>query len=274
MRYGKCVRFTLRTVARLHGAFKVAILFAMIATVVNALAVMAGTVVGLFSGKRIGERFRHTVFSGIGVASLLIGISMALQSERTLYMVLSLVVGGIIGAALGVEDAIYAFGEWLKRKFIPAPTTIETETVRSTESTRSFAEGFLVSSVLFCVGALAIIGSFEAGVEGDYDLIFTKSVMDGVMAILLTTAYGIGVGFSAIPILIYQGGLTLLAGFVAPYVTPLLLSEISGVGGAMVVMIGINLLELRTIKTGDFLPGIVLIVLFVLADPVIQPLLG
>jgi uncharacterized membrane protein YqgA involved in biofilm formation len=104
--------------------------------------------------------------------------------------------------------------------------------------------------------------------------LFTKSVMDGFMAILLTTAYGVGVGFSAIPILVYQGGLTLLAGLLAPFVSPLLLSEISGVGGAMVVMIGINLLELRTIKTGDFLPGIVLVVLFVLADPFLGSLIG
>lgn len=191
---------------------------------------------------------------------------MALQSQRTLYMVLSLVLGGIVGAALGVEDGIYRFGEWLKHRFVrEKPGEIDA---------KPFAEGFLVASVLFCVGALTIIGSFEAGVEGDYDLLFTKSVMDGVMAILLTTAYGVGVGFSALPILIYQGGLTLLAGLIAPYVTPLLLSEISGVGGAMVVMIGINLLELRTIKTGNFLPSLVFVVLLVLADPIIGSIVG
>ncbi len=196
---------------------------------------------------------------------------MALQSQRTLYLVLSLVVGGLIGAALRVEDRIYAFGEWLKARFHVAG---EVADENPSAERHGFAEGFLVASVLFCVGALAIIGSFQAGVERDYSLLFTKSVMDGFMAILLTTAYGIGVGFSAIPILVYQGGLTLLAGILAPFVSPLLLSEISGVGGAMVVMIGINLLELRTIKTGDFLPGIVLVVLFVLADPFLGALIG
>ena len=124
-----------------------------------------------------------------------------------------------------------------------------------------------MSSVLFCVGALAIIGSFRAGVEHDYELLFTKSVMDGFMAILLTAAYGIGVGFSALSVLVYQGALTLLAGVLAPFVSDLMVSEISGVGGAMVVMIGLNLLELRTIKTADFLPGLVIVVLFVIADP-------
>ena len=124
-----------------------------------------------------------------------------------------------------------------------------------------------MSSVLFCVGALAIIGSFRAGVEHDYELLFTKSVMDGFMAILLTAAYGISVGFSALSVLVYQGALTLLAGVLAPFVSDLMVSEISGVGGAMVVMIGLNLLELRTIKTADFLPGLVIVVLFVIADP-------
>jgi uncharacterized membrane protein YqgA involved in biofilm formation len=134
-------------------------------------------------------------------------------------------------------------------------------------STHSFAQGFLVSSVLFCVGALAIIGSFQAGVEKNYELLLTKSVMDGFMAVLLTAAYGIGVGFSALPILVYQGALTLLAGVLSPFVSELMVSEISGVGGAMVVMIGLNLLELKTIKTADFLPGLVVVVGFVLADP-------
>ncbi len=238
----------------------------MIATIVNAIAVIIGTVAGRLSGKTIGERFRHTVFSGIGVVSLLIGISMALETQRTLYLVLSLVLGGLLGAALGVENRIYAFGEWLKRRFYrpSAPT----ENVDPGNS-HTFAEGFLVASVLFCVGALTIIGAFKAGVEKEYGLLFTKSVMDGFMAMLLTAAYGVGVGFSAIPILLYQGGLTLLGGVLAPYVSPLMLSEISGVGGAMVVMIGINLLELRTIKTGDFLPGILVVVVFVLLDPFI-----
>ncbi len=243
----------------------------MIATIVNAAAIIVGTIVGRISGKTIGDRFRHTVFSGIGVVSLLIGISMAMETQRTLYLVLSLVLGGLIGASLRVEDRIYSFGEWLKHRFYKSNAGSAADTSGTGESAEphSFAEGFLVASVLFCVGALAIIGAFRAGVQKEYGIIFTKSVMDGFMAILLTAAYGVGVGFSALSILIYQGGLTLLAGFLAPYVSPLMLSEISGVGGAMVVMIGINLLELRSIKTGDFLPGILLVVLFVLFDPYI-----
>ncbi|MEX2442921.1 MAG: DUF554 domain-containing protein [Alkalispirochaeta sp.] len=242
----------------------------MIASIVNALAILLGSAIGKVVGGRIGTQFRAVVFTGVGVVALLIGISMALESQRFLYLVLALVIGGLLGTAWRIEDRVYQLGEWLKRRFQPrsSPGTVAAPE-HDAAGTHSFAQGFLVSSVLFCVGALAIIGSFQAGVEGDYELLFTKSVMDGFMAVLLTAAYGIGVGFSAVSVLVYQGALTLLAGLLAPFVTPLMVSEISGVGGAMVVMIGLNLLELRTIKTADFLPGLIIVVLFVAADPLI-----
>ena len=260
----------------MHGPCKAATIADMIASIVNAVAVILGTTLGRLVGGRISVHVRHVVFSGVGVVSLLIGISMALESQRFLYLVLSLVLGGLVGTALHIEDGVYKLGEWLKRRFQPTPniasrasSQVETEPHGIEPTSHSFAQGFLVASVLFCVGALAIIGSFQAGVERNYELLFTKSVMDGFMAILLTAAYGIGVGFSAIAVLVYQGALTLLAGVLSPLVSPLMVSEISGVGGAMVVMIGLNLLELRTIKTADFLPGLVIVVLFVAADPYI-----
>jgi uncharacterized membrane protein YqgA involved in biofilm formation len=250
----------------------------MIASIINALAVIFGSIVGRLVGGRIGTQMRNVVFAGIGVASFLIGVSMALQSQRFLYLVLSLVIGGLIGTALHLEDRVYRLGEWLKARFAGSDGdgtagvhsdhgSDEAGATAPSVSTHSFAQGFLVSSVLFCVGALAIIGSFQAGVEKNYELLLTKSVMDGFMAVLLTAAYGIGVGFSALPILVYQGALTLLAGVLSPFVSALMVSEISGVGGAMVVMIGLNLLELKTIKTADFLPGLVVVIGFVLADP-------
>lgn len=248
----------------------------MIASIVNALAVVVGTIVGRFVGTRIGGRYRSVVFTAVGVVSVLIGVSMALETQRFLYLVLSLVVGGLAGTALGIEDAVFRLGEWLKQRFAPDDAMESPQppagdaaapSPAATPTTHSFAQGFLVASVLFCVGALTILGAFQAGVERNYELLLTKSVMDGFMAILLTAAYGIGVGFSAITILVYQGALTLLAGVLAPFVSDLMLTEISGVGGAMVVMIGLNLLDVRSIKTADFLPGLVAVVLFVLADP-------
>lgn len=253
----------------------------MIATIVNALAVVVGTLAGVFVGRAIGESFKRVVFSAVGVVSLLIGVSMALETQRFLYLVLSLVTGGLAGTALHIEDRIYGWGERLKRRFTPTAAAVTAVPKGSATGPagaplggagtaarqHSFAQGFLTATVLYCVGSLTILGSFQAGVEGEYDLLFTKSVMDGFMSILLTAAYGIGVGFAAIPVLVYQGGLTLLSSLVAPWVSPLMLTEISGVGGAMVVMIGLNLLDLRRIKTGDFLPGLVVVALLVLADP-------
>ncbi len=235
----------------------------MIATVVNSLAIIAGTIAGLIIGRRLGASFRTVVFTAIGVSTLIIGMSMALQSQRILLLVISLVVGGLVGTALRLEDRIFQLGELIKRRVL---------NTSSDPGHATFAEGFLVSSVLFCVGALAILGSFQAGVEGNYQLLYTKSVMDGAMAIMLTAAYGIGVGFSAFSVFLYQGGLTLLSGLLAPYMTPLMISEISGVGGAMVIMIGLNLLDLRKVKTADFLPALILIILFVTLESIVIPL--
>lgn len=233
----------------------------VIATIINAIAVIIGSVVGLSIGSRLGETAKYVVFSAIGVVSLVLGISMALETQRFLYLALSLVLGGLAGTALRIEDGIFSLGERLK-KFAGGTGAEE-----SPHEAGRFAQGFLTATVLYCVGSLTILGAFEAGVMGDYELLLTKSVMDGFMSVLLAASYGIGVAFSALSILFYQGALTLAAGMLRPIVTPLVLSEISGAGGAMVIMIGLNLLNIRKIKTADFLPALVIVVLLVLADP-------
>jgi uncharacterized membrane protein YqgA involved in biofilm formation len=199
-----------------------------------------------------------------GLVTLLIGLQMAWKDQRILYLVLSVLVGGLIGSALDIEGKILRIGDRLQR-LVPFET-----------GGKDFAQGFLTSSVLFCVGAMSILGSFQAGAEGKMDIILVKSVMDGFMAFLLTGALGSGVGFSALSILLYQGSLTLLAVWVKPWVDlhPLVLAEVSGVGGIMVMMISLNLLELKKIPTGNFLPSLVLTVLLVLADPWLAPFLG
>ena len=227
----------------------------MIATFINAAAVIAGSLIGLLLNRRIGEKLKNTVYNGIGVISLVIGISMTIQMQRVLYLALSVVIGGLLGTWWGVENGILKLGDFLRRRF------------QRRGSQGEFAYGFLSASVLFCVGAMTVVGSFQAGVDGNYELLLTKSVMDGTMAILLTAAMGVGVAFSAIIILVYQGGLTLLAGFLRPYVSELMLSEISAVGGALIVMIGINVLKLKQIKTADFVPALLVVVVFVVLDP-------
>lgn len=223
----------------------------MIATVVNALAVLLGSVLGLLLHERLRESFKAIVFIGAGLTTIVIGAKMALSGSRIVLLALSLIIGGILGEWWRIEDGILSLGGALKRTFAKK------------ETGKDFAYGFLDASVLFCVGAMTLIGSFKAGAEGDYSLILTKSVLDGFMAIVLTAALGIGVAFSAIPILVYQGGLTLAATWLKPLVSEALLKELSGVGGALVLMIGINLLGVAKLKTANFLPSLLLIVGFV-----------
>ncbi len=226
----------------------------MIAVVVNAVAVLAGSLIGLLFRTRIKESFKTVVSIGAGMTSLVIGIQMALSSSKIVYLALALILGGMLGTWWRIEDGVLALGEVLKRTFARKDTGSQ------------FAYGFLTASMLFCVGAMSIVGSFKAGTQGDYSLIFTKSVMDGFMAIVFTAAMGIGVAFAALSVLVYQGLLTLLSVWLSPLVTDLLLKELTGVGGALVIMIGINLLGLAKLKLANFLPSLLLIVLFVAGE--------
>jgi len=227
----------------------------MLATIINAIAVVLGTALGLLAKRGLSERAREMAFDATGVISLVIGVSMAVKTEHVLAFALSLIAGGLIGSGIGIENAIKRLGEAIKRRFTPAGSDAEVE-----EGHQGFAYGFLNASVLFCVGAMTIVGSFKAGAEGDYGLILTKSVMDGVIAVMFASAMGIGVGFSALSILVYQGALTLAASWVKPYVSGPMLAEVSAVGGALVMMVGVNLLGLKKIRTGDFLPALAIVV--------------
>ncbi|MAG13057.1 MAG: hypothetical protein CMN78_00490 [Spirochaetales bacterium] len=229
----------------------------MIATFINCATVLIGSIIGLLFNRRVTDRFRDVIYTGIGMFTMVIGIMMALETTRILFVALSVVIGGLLGTWWSIERRILGLGHLLERKFGGS---------QKGES-GSFAFGYLSASILFCVGAMTIVGSFKAGAEGSYDIIYTKSVMDGFMAILLTAAMGIGVAFSIITILIYQGGLTLLAGLLSPYISPLVLSELSGTGGILLMMIGLNLLKLKELKTGDFLPALAIIIVFAMLEP-------
>lgn len=253
----------------------------MFATIVNCLAVIIGSSIGIVFATRIKETFRQVVFDGAGIATLVIGVSMSLRSGRIIYLAIALIAGGLLGTLLDIDGAILRFGVFLERLTLRRrPSAAPAAEVAATASSAlvdpraswDFGHGFLNASVLFCVGAMALVGSFRAGTEGDYTLILTKSVLDGFMAIIFAAAMGPGVAFSALPILAYQGLLTLGASFLKPFVSELMLSELTGIGGALVLMIGLNLLGLKKIKTADFLLSLVLIVFFVLLDPTIARL--
>lgn len=249
----------------------------MIATVVNAVAIIIGTLIGLVFKKGFSKRATESVYNATGVISLVIGFSMALSGRHILAMALSIIFGGLIGTALDVEGAIYRLGEFLRKRFARAGSAAQTDGLSAAadgspaadgssadDAPGGFAYGFLNASVLFCVGAMALVGSFKAGTEGDYSLLLTKSVMDGFIAIMFAGAMGIGVGFSALSVLVYQGALTLLSSWIRPFVSEAMITELSAVGGALVVMIGVNLLGLKKIRTGDFLPALAVIVVLAL----------
>jgi uncharacterized membrane protein YqgA involved in biofilm formation len=227
----------------------------MLATVINALAVIVGSAIGLLLKKGLSKRFETAIFTAAGITTIVIGISMALKTTHILAFALALILGGLVGTAIKVEDAVLSLGERLKNRF-----------ARGDES-GNFALGFLNASVLYCSGAMAIIGSFKAGTEGDYSILLTKSILDGTLSVLFASAMGVGVLFSSLSVFVYQGLLTGISIWVKPYVSQLMLAELTGIGGALVLMIGLGLLDIKKLKTGDFVPALLFTVLFVLAMP-------
>lgn len=254
----------------------------MLAVFVNCFTVIVGGLIGVLFSSRIKESLSVTVQNAAGVITLVLGFEMAFQYESIICLALSLILGGLIGTALDIDGAIYKLGQFFeklvekkskKAKNPPVTSVVSVDGEQTSEvadvknqlaQKKDFAFGFLNASVLFCVGAMSIIGSFKAGIEKDYTIIFTKSILDGFMAIVFASSMGAGAIFSFITVFVYQGALTLLSTFIAPYVNDLLLNELSACGGAMIIMIGINLLKLKEIKTANFLPGLVLVVIYTL----------
>jgi uncharacterized membrane protein YqgA involved in biofilm formation len=240
----------------------------MIGTIVNCLAILAGSVLGIVFSRKVSEELSDIICSAAGIVTLILGFRMAFESVNAIYLALSLIAGGLLGTWWDIDGKILAIGTFLERRF--NRTGLKGADISaSPEKGSRFAYAFLNASVLFCVGAMAIVGSFKAGTEGDYEMLFTKSVLDGFMSIVIAAAMGAGTAFSALSILVYQGALTIGSEFLKPWVTPRMIAELTGIGGALVIMIGINLLSLRKLKTANYLPGLVFIVLLVLADPYI-----
>lgn len=230
----------------------------MLATFVNCITVILGTFLGILFSRKVTEELSRVISSGAGIVTLVIGLQMALETNEIIFMVLAMILGGIIGTWIDIDGKILKIGEKLSTKF-------------SKGSSSNFANAFLNASVLFCVGAMAIVGSFKAGTEGDYSILLTKSVLDGFMAIVFAAAMGIGTAFSAISLLVYQGVLTLLSGVIKDFVSPEMLNELSAVGGALIIMIGINLLDIKKLKTANYLPALIFTVIFILCkEPVLS----
>ena len=223
----------------------------MIACIVNAVVVVLCGLLGLLLGGRLREEHTETIVKGLGICTMVIGITSAIATSNILVVIICLVLGTIVGEALKIEHRLDSLGDWLKSKV-------------AKKGGGRFTEGFVTASLLFCVGSMSIMGSFDAGLRADYNTIFAKTALDGVMAVTFAAAMGVGVLFSGGTILIYQGALTLLAGFVEPYLSPEVIVEMSAVGGVMIIGTGMNILSLtkERIKVGNMLPAIVFPVLW------------
>ena len=240
----------------------------MLGTIVNCIAVIIGSCVGILFARKVSEELSKVICSAAGIVTLIIGFQLAFKAQNIIYLALSLIIGGILGSWWDIDGKILSFGRFLERRFGGKGQAAEGQV-----SSR-FAYAFLNASVLFCVGAMAIVGSFKAGTEGDYTLLYTKSVLDGFMSVVFAAAMGVGTIFSALSLLVYQGALTLASGVVKPFVSEQMILELTGIGGAFIVMIGINLLDLKKLKTANYLPAMLVTILFVLADLFIAKIAG
>ncbi|WP_027728351.1 DUF554 domain-containing protein [Treponema sp. C6A8] len=256
----------------------------MIAVFVNCATVLIGSIVGLLFARKIPQKVTDSIQLACGLVSFVMGIQMAFKYQNVVYLALALILGGIVGTLLDIDGKILAFGKWLEKIFVKSgdfkgkafPTSENSDqdpTFEVGHPKKNFAYAFLNASVLFCVGAMAIVGSFKAGIEKDYSIIFLKSVLDGFVSIGFAVAMGVGTAFSIITIFVYQGALTLLSVLIAPYVSEQMLAELTGSGGAIIILIGINLMGLKKVKTANYLPAVLFSVIFVLCEPLVKGLI-
>ena len=227
----------------------------MTGTIINVITVIIGSIAGVLFGAKLPERIRGAVLSVLGLFTLVLGVQMALKTETPLIILASLLFGTILGEWWRIEEGLETFGDRLKARFSQA--------FRGQDLSR-FVEGFITASILFCIGPMTILGSIQDGLTGDYSLLATKAVMDGFAALAFASTMGIGVIFSTLIILAFQGGLSLLAIQVQGLITPAMITEMSAAGGVILIGIAIgNILAIRKIRTGNFLPALFLAPLLV-----------
>ncbi len=229
----------------------------MTGTLINSATVFIGTLVGVLLGNRLPERVRETVLSGLGLSTIGYAIlslvdAMSRQENvpaKFIVVLLSTLIGGVIGELAGLDPLLTRFGAWLERKF-----------ARSTdaEGTARFVRGYIVASLVFCVGPMTILGSIQDGLTGDFSLLAIKSTLDGFAALAFAASLGAGVGFSIITILIFQGGISLLAGAAQNIFTSPMLAVLSAVGALLIIGIGFTLLDIKKIRMANFLPALLI----------------
>lgn len=218
----------------------------LLGTIVNAFSILLGGVLGL-ALPRLSQGMRATVMQGIGMAVAVQGIMMAFKTNNLLIVIGSLVLGGVLGEALRVEAGLEKLGQWLERSV-------------GAKSKGKVAAGFVSTTLIYCVGAMAILGAIDSGVRLNHDMLYTKSMLDGFSSIIFASTMGIGVLFSSVPVFLYQGVIALGATFITSLVSPGMLeaitAEVTSVGGILIIGIGLNILEIKKINVANLLPAV------------------
>lgn len=217
----------------------------MLGTVVNALAIIMGGLVGLLFSRGIPERYKETILGGISLAVILIGLKNALVTDRLMIVIFSILFGAVLGEALKIEAMLERLGKYIEKKV-----------TQNSSSNNLLAKGFVTSSLLFCVGSMAIVGSLESGLTGNHQTLFAKSILDGVTSILFASTMGAGVLLSSVAVFLYQGTITLTAVYMKPFLVTETIEQMTAVGGLLIVAIGMNMLKITSIRVGNLLPAI------------------
>lgn len=224
-------------------------------TLINVIAIIVGSLIGHFL-PRISEGIRVTVMQGLGLAVAVLGVTMTMGSSNFLIVIISLVLGGIIGEVLRIEYRLEQLGSWLER------TVRRGRKGQEGANTISIAEGFITATLVYCVGAMAILGSIDSGLRHNHDILYTKAMLDGISAIIFVSTLGIGVIFSSVPVLVYQGLIALLATLIPLFISDATLTtviaEVTAVGGVLIIGIGINILQIKKINVANLLPALVI----------------
>ncbi|NNL75326.1 MAG: DUF554 domain-containing protein [Desulfobacterales bacterium] len=214
----------------------------MLGTFVNVAAIIAGSLIGLIFRGRISEKYNKPIIQAVSLGVILIGLKNAFKCDDFILIIISLALGTLLGELCKIELRLENIGTWIENKFLKKGGT--------------FAEGFVTTSLLYCVGAMAIVGSLESGLTGNHSTLFAKSTLDGLGSIIFSSTMGIGVLFSSVSVLLYQGTITLAAEYVKPFLVPEVISQMSSVGGLLIAALGMNMLGNKFIKVGNMLPAV------------------
>lgn len=221
----------------------------MIGTIINSLTIAVGSIVGLFVKGKINEKMSKTIMSGLALCVIYIGISGALKGENTIVMIISIALGGLIGELIDIDLKLENLGKKIEKR------------INKNGSSISIAEGFVTSTLLFCIGAMAIVGALESGLNNNHSTLLAKSILDGISAIIFSSTLGIGVILSSISVFLYQGSITLAAGMLSKVLNDIAISNMTSVGSLLIIGLGFNILGITKIKVSNLLPAMLFAVI-------------